>query len=54
MARDEKIYLAYLSVKSSLSNQGADRVHARALIRVSELFKISPLKVQQIVRERKK
>jgi hypothetical protein len=49
---DDSIYLAYKRNKSALDKEGVDRTHARALLYVSELFKISPLKAQQIVAER--
>jgi hypothetical protein len=49
---DDTIYLAYKRNKSALDKEGVDRTHARALLYVSELFKISPLRVQKIVANR--
>lgn len=46
---DDKIYLAYKLNKTALDKEGVDRTHARALLYVSELFNISPLRVQRIV-----
>lgn len=46
---DEKIYLAYKLNKSALDKEGLDRTHARALLYVSELFNVSPLRIQRIV-----
>jgi hypothetical protein len=49
---EDKIYLAYKLNKSALDKEGLDRAHARALLYVSELFKISPLRIQKIVSDR--
>lgn len=49
---DEKIYLAYKLNRSALDKEGLDRTHARALLYVSELFNISPLRIQKIVSDR--
>lgn len=49
---DDKIFLAYKLNKTALDREGLDRTHARALLYVSELFKISPLRIQRIVTNR--
>lgn len=51
--REDRIYLAYKANKNALTKQGADRVHARTLLYVSELFSLSPLAIQRIVTERR-
>jgi hypothetical protein len=53
-SREDKIYLAYKGVKSKIEKQGLDREHARALLLIAEAFNISPLKVDQIIRSKKK
>lgn len=52
-SREDRIYLAYKANKKALSKQGVDRIHARTLLYVSELFSLSPLKIQQIVTQRR-
>lgn len=51
--REDRIYLAYKANKKALAKQGVDRLHARTLLYVSELFSLSPLKIQQIVTQRR-
>jgi hypothetical protein len=53
MSREDKIYLAYKANKAALVKQGIeDRVHARVLLYLSELFNLSPLTVHKIVADR--
>jgi 3-hydroxy-3-methylglutaryl CoA synthase len=52
MSREDRIYLAYKANEKALNREGLDRVHARALLYVSERFALSPLIIQKIVAER--
>jgi hypothetical protein len=52
--REDRIYLAYKANKKALYKEGVDRVHARTLLYLSELFSLSPLTIQKIVAERNK
>lgn len=54
LSREDRIYLAYQANKKALSREGLDRVHARTLLYLSEAFSLSPLKIQQIVDQRRK
>lgn len=51
--REDRIYLAYKANKKALYKEGVDRVHARTLLYLSELFNLSPLRIQKIVADRR-
>lgn len=52
--REDKIYLAYTATKASLQKEGLDdKLHGRTLLYLAEVFKVSPLVIQQIVSERR-
>ncbi|UDL16806.1 hypothetical protein SEA_ATUIN_135 [Arthrobacter phage Atuin] len=52
LSREDKIRLAYKANRNALVKQGVpDRLHERTLLYVSELFNVSPLRVQKIVAE---
>jgi hypothetical protein len=52
--REDRIYLAYKAHKKALYKEEVDRVHARTLLYLAELFNLSPLQIQRIVAERNK
>jgi hypothetical protein len=52
-SREDRIYLAYKSIRSKVRKEGLDRDHARAVLYIAEAFSISPLMVQQIVNTKK-
>lgn len=53
LSREDRIRLAYKSIKVKIKKEGLDREHARAILYIAEAFSISPLKVQQLVASKK-
>lgn len=54
LSREDKIFLAYGSIRSKIEREELDRPHARALLYIAERFSISPLKADLIVKARQK
>mgnify|MGYP003575892950 CR=1 FL=1 len=52
-SREDRIYLAYKARKAKLAKEGVGQLHAHAVVQIGQIFEISPLKVQQIVNERR-
>ena len=53
-SREDKIFLAYKVTRASLEKQGlTDRIHARTLLHLAQLFSVSPLAIHRLVNERK-
>ncbi len=53
LPKEDRIYLAYMSIRSKIKKEGLDREHARAVLYIAEAFSISVLKVQKIVDTKK-
>jgi hypothetical protein len=54
-SREDRIYLAYKTTKAKLQSEGlTDRLHGRTLLYIAQVFNVSPLVIQKIVRDRQK
>lgn len=53
LPKEDRIYLAYKSIRAKIKREGLDREHARALLYIAEAFSISVFVVQKIVDSKK-
>lgn len=53
LPKEDRIYLAYKSIRAKIKREGLDREHARAVLHIAEAFGISVLSVQRIVNTKK-
>ena len=50
--RDAKIILTYSMIRKRLEREGADKLHGRTILCVAEMFNVSPLYVQRLIKEK--